>query len=47
MKKIISTIIFTVFLFALAGCNSVPEIPADASSTQLIQLGQDAMGISN
>ena len=47
MKKIISTIIFTGFLFALAGCNSVPEIPVDASSTQLIQLGQDAMGISN
>ena len=28
-------------------CNTVPEIPADASSTQLIQMGQDAMEFSN
>lgn len=44
MKKIIYCFI-CAFLFV--SCNSVPEIPATASSTQLIQLGQDALEISN
>ena len=47
MKKIIKLIVITLISFICISCASVPEIPADASSTQLIQLGQDALSVSN
>lgn len=47
MKKIINTIVITLLSSIFISCASVPEIPADAGSTQLIQLGQDALSNSN
>ena len=46
MKKQITFLTMT-FLLALTSCNSVPEIPADATYTQLIQMGQDSLEIPN
>lgn len=40
-----------LFIFSLGllatSCGTVPKIPADATSTQLIQMGQDALEFSN
>ena len=47
MKKFVKTIVIPFISFVCISCASVPEIPADASSTQLIQLGQDALSVSN
>ena len=47
MKKFIKIIVIPFISFVCISCASVPEIPADASSTQLIQLGQDALSVSN
>ena len=41
------TILFTVTALMLASCVSNAKIPDNATSTQLIQLGQDAMEVSN
>ena len=43
---------FTVFtiiivMFVVCSCNSVPEIPLTATSTQLIQMGQDSLSMKN
>ena len=46
MKRIM-TILFTVTALMLASCVSNAKIPDNATSTQLIQLGQDAMEVSN
>ena len=47
MKKL-TTLIFAGLLgSALISCTSVPSIPGNASSTQLIQLGQDALEMNN
>lgn len=47
MKSIVKALIITTLCTAAISCSSVPEIPADATSTQLIQLGQDAMEVPN
>lgn len=47
MKSAIKFIIATASAIILASCSTVPKIPADATSTQLIQLGQDALEVSN
>ncbi len=47
MKRIFLTIAITVFFTVLYSCKTVPVIPNNASSTQLIQLGQDAAESSN
>ncbi len=46
MKK---TLFFTLLTFGLlyTSCNSTPKIPNDATSTQLIQNGQEALSSSN
>lgn len=36
-----------IVMFVICSCNSVPEIPPSATSTQLIQLGQDALSLKN
>lgn len=46
--KLITRLFFIFALAALsASCNTVPKIPQDATSTQLIQAGQDALEVSN
>ncbi len=47
MKLVTKILLATSFCFAFASCGSVPEIPADATATQLIQSGQDALEYSN
>lgn len=47
MKKIfliLPTLLFQAFFFS---CSTVPEIPENASATQLIQYGQDAIDLGN
>ncbi len=47
MKLTIRLFLVLTFGIFIASCNSVPKIPDDATSTQLIQMGQDALEISN
>lgn len=47
MKYIVKLLFITTFCSAVISCNSIPEISNDATSTQLIQLGQDAVEASN
>lgn len=47
MKLTIRLFFVLAFGIFIASCNSVPKIPDDATSTQLIQMGQDALEISN
>ena len=47
MKLIIRLFLVLTFGIFIASCNTVPKIPDDATSTQLIQMGQDALEISN
>ena len=44
IKLLISTIIIS---FAFISCASTPSIPEEATATQLIQMGQDALELSN
>ena len=47
MKKIfliLPALLFQAFFFS---CSTVPEIPENASATQLIQYGQDAIDLGN
>lgn len=41
------TFAFVFISVVLASCTSTPQIPENASATQLIQLGQDALEVSN
>lgn len=47
MKRILLFTLLTIFLVGTFSCKSLPTIPENASSTQLIQLGQDAAESSN
>lgn len=47
MKPVIKVISASCAALLFAACYTVPSIPNDATSTQLIQLGQDALEISN
>lgn len=47
MKLIIKTFAIITLCLSIFSCNSVPEIPDDATATQLIQSGQDALEIPN
>ena len=47
MKCIVKALFITTLCFAAVSCNSIPEISDDATSTQLIQLGQNALETSN
>lgn len=47
MKKILIIVSVAVLSAAFISCGSVPKIPDNASSTQLIQLGQDAAEMNN
>ncbi|MBD5414157.1 MAG: hypothetical protein HDR52_07050 [Treponema sp.] len=46
MKKF-ALFITMIVMFVICSCNSVPEIPPSATSTQLIQLGQDSLSLKN
>ncbi len=46
MKLTIRPFFALAFTVLLASCNSTPKIPDDATSTQLIQMGQDALELS-
>ncbi|MDE5899032.1 MAG: tetratricopeptide repeat protein [Treponemataceae bacterium] len=45
MRK--TSIFFAAAALAAFSCHSVPDIPMDATATQLIQAGQDALEIPN
>lgn len=47
MKLVLKALIITTFCAAFSSCGSVPKIPDDATSTQLIQMGQDSLEYSN
>ncbi len=46
MKLTIRLFFAFAIAFLAASCNTVPKIPDDATSTQLIQMGQDALAAS-
>ncbi len=46
MKLTIRPFFALAFTVLLASCSSTPKIPDDATSTQLIQMGQDALELS-
>lgn len=47
MKRNLVFIFAPLVLLVISGCQTVPEIPENATYTQLIQMGQDAMGVAN
>ncbi len=47
MKKTLLLLQTILFTFTFFSCNSVPLIPENASATQLIQSGQDALDLAN
>lgn len=47
MKSLLKIITATAICLSFAACNSIPTIPEDATATQLIQMGQDALEIPN
>ena len=47
MKKIKSLLFALIISGAFISCASTPAIPEDATATQLIQMGQDALELSN
>lgn len=47
MKLSIRLLFILSLGLSMASCGTVPKIPEDATSTQLIQMGQDALEFSN
>ncbi len=47
IKNTIKIVSIAALISLTAACKSAPKIPEDATYTQLIQMGQDAMGSGN